>query len=673
MCGKRVIVVNGILFDRYPIADGQRERLALVRLLQTGLISESLLGLRWGVGRNTLGRWRRRFESEGLEGLRRGALTARVPAAAGVSPQLRLLAEETTGPAEAAVAAGAEAMAEGAVSAPPLGVMVGGQQVVEATPVDATSTPPEPIVVTEVPSGALWSRYAGLSLALGALQQLLAPVLASLAGVGGHSARMLYALVVYLLAGFKNPEQTKAACRREMGVLLGARALPEVHALRRHLPALTAADLPGRLAVALARRYLDLGWVVPCAWLIDGHFCPYYGKEKLAKGWSPLRRLAMAGHHQVWVHDGRGRPLIVRITQAFELFADTLPVIAGAVQRLLDEAGRHQEPMVVVFDRGGYAGAVFRALNQMGIGWITWLKRKIQLPATEFTRTTEIHYQRQAPQQVFFAETHVAIPGCHEAVYAVVWHEGDPEHQVALISNLDQRAPGQWSPERLIEAMVRWAQENAFKESKAHVGLDWPDGYQIAPMDETVQVPNPERRQLQRRLADLAEREKRWRLRGQTAKTQRAREKALAHCRGILSAITRLSNRLDALPETVAYASLNRPAKAWLRTERALLVATLRAAAFHLRAQLLEAIETVFADYRERTKCLQVLMEDGGWFVPGRTVDTYILKAPETPRYRTAAMALCGRLNTLAIPSPGRPGRCLRWQVYCPRPPAPTS
>jgi rhodanese-related sulfurtransferase len=75
----------------------------------------------------------------------------------------------------------------------------------------------------------------------------------------------------------------------------------------------------------------------------------------------------------VWVHDGRDRPLIVHITQACELFADTLPLIAGAVQRLLDEVGHHQEPLVVVFDRGGCSATVFQALKEMGIGWISSL------------------------------------------------------------------------------------------------------------------------------------------------------------------------------------------------------------------------------------------------------------------------------------------------------------
>jgi hypothetical protein len=632
---RRTILVQGIVFDQYPIGDPLRERLALVRLLQTGLISESLLAQRWGVHRNTLGRWLRRYEADGLEGLKRGALTA--------------------------VAAAAEPPGTGQ-----LGLALDDGPVVEVAAASVAPEPDEP-VVKEVPARAVPTRHAGLSLVLGAMQQLLGPVLATLSDGTGRLARTVQALVLYLLAGFLNPEQTKAAARRELGLLLGRRALPGVHAVRRHLPQLTANGLPARLSDALARRYLALGWVRPWAWLVDGHFCPYHGQAKLAKAWSSLRRLAMPGHHQTWVHDPRGRPLIVRITQAFELFADTLPVVAGDIQRLLGEAGR-PEQTVVVFDRGGYAAPVFRALNAQGIGWITWLKRKVALPAEAFTETMEITHERQAPVRVWFTETRVPVPGCHEAVYAVAWHEGDPAHQVALLSNLDRVAPGEWTPQRLIQAIQRWPQEIAFKESKAHVGLDWPDGYEIAPIDETVRVPNPERRRLQQRIAELVAREKRWRQRRLHAKTERSRAKATARWRGLRSAITRLTHKHDALAATVTYASLDRPAQAWLRTERALLVATLRAAAFHLRAQLLEAIEGVFPDYRERSKCLQVLLDGGGWFVPGAQVDTYILHAPETPRYRKAALALCRQLNGMRIPSPGRPDRTLRWAVHCPLP-----
>ena len=630
----RFILLQGVVFDQYPIGDALRERLALIRVLQTGLVGPGVLASRWGLSRNTLGNWRRRYETHGIEGLKRGVL-APVAAEAPSAPrpvQLALVAPTVEEPDE--------------------------PETVESGP---------PPTVSVLPAGAVASRYAGLSIVLGPMQRLLDPVLSTLADGTGRLARVVQALVLYLLANFVNPEQTKAAARRELGVLLGRRALPGVDALRRYLPRLAADGLPARLSEALARCYLALGWVQPRAWLVDGHFCPYYGQEKLGKAWSSLRRLAMPGHHQTWVHDTRGRPLLVYVTQAFELFADTLPVIAGAVQRLLGEAGR-PERTVLVFDRGGYAAPVFRALTGQGVGWITWLKRKLALPAEAFTETMELTYQRQAPVQLWWAETRVRVPGYDDAVHAVVWHEGDLAHQVAVVNNLDRVAPGEWTPPQIVQAMQRWPQEIAFKESLAHVGLNWPDGYDIAPIDDTVQVPNPERRKLQKRIADLAARYQHWRRRSQTATQERSRSKAAAKARGLASAVSRLTHRHDALPATVPYLSLGRDAKAWLHTERALLVASLRAAAFHLRAQLLEAVEAVFPDYRERAKCLQVLLDAGGWFVPGPRVDTYILRAPETPRYRKAAVLLATRLNCQAIPSPGRPDHTLRWVVYCPRP-----
>ena len=204
------------------------------------------------------------------------------------------------------------------------------------------------------------------------------------------------------------------------------------------------------------------------------------------------------GHFQQWVHDRNGRPLWMHFTQGFELFADQLPVIAESLQALTGERP------VLVFDRGGYRAPAFTALNAKGAGWVTWLKGAKPLVPSAFTETGVLPQRRPgAPERtVHYVTTTHAVTGCHAHIAAIHRHEGDPRHQVALLTNLDCSQPERFRPLELIAMLDgRWAQENSFKAQEQHVDLGWTNGYVHEPSAATP-VPNPRVRQLRRRIAE---------------------------------------------------------------------------------------------------------------------------------------------------------------------------
>ena len=317
----------------------------------------------------------------------------------------------------------------------PAGAEASTQQASALVPPPADLLPPPP----SADDVAL--REAGVALVLPAAQALLDPLEPFLEAHWGdrpwcyRPLDMILAFMLYIISDFQNPEQVKAAPTRDLGPLLGRRRGPACITLRRRLPAL-AAHLPlaEELQQRLAEAYLRMGWVVPGWWLLDGHFSPYFGQQEWAKGWWPQRRMPQQGYVQEWVHDRRGRPLWMHLTQAFELFADQIPVVADGLREVLCAAGV-VEPLVLVFDRGGYSSEVFRSLNVRGVAWVTWLKSDVVLGPEAFTETCQLQPSRpgESARTVHYATYTHRVQGCHDHVAAIAWHCGDAEHPVRTV------------------------------------------------------------------------------------------------------------------------------------------------------------------------------------------------------------------------------------------------
>ena len=562
-------------------------------------------------------------------------------------------------PPAGAVPAAADPVVEGPEDGDEPSGTVSSAEPAPAAPTEVGAEPPCLPPLDEAAGTGI--RHAGMALALPALQQIIEPVRPYLDRAWGDRpwryspAQLIAAFLFYLLCGFRNAEQVKAAPTRDFGPLIGRRRAPACITLRRRLRLMARdAALVAGLQWQLARQYLRLGWVEPGVWLVDGHFVPYHGMQAWAKSWYPQRRMPQRGHVQDWVHDRNGRPLWMHFTQAFDLFADQLPVVASALRALTGE------PPVLVFDRGGYNAQTFSALNAQGAGWVTWLKGHKHLPAAAFNEQGEL--PGAAGRVVHYVCTTHSVVGCHDHVAAVFWHEGDVQQQVALLTNLDCSQPDRFRPLELIGMLDgRWAQENSFKAQEQHVDLGWTNGYAHESCTDTP-VPNPRARELRRRLAHRAGQLRRAMDRGlpRQAPAQAKYRRRLGTLR---AQITRTERELAAIPETVGYGSLGRQATRQLQPGRGMLGPVLRALAYHLRLQLRDRIRAVFPDRREEGKVLQVLLHTPGRYVSTAEADWVILDRPQLPRYAQALAAFVATANLARPHAPAHPDRPLRFAL----------
>lgn len=537
----------------------------------------------------------------------------------------------------------------------------------------APLAPPSALVPCGPDTEAQPMRYAGLALALPWVQSLLDPLVPFLERVWGGGRPWLYrphtlltAFMLYVISGFKNPEQVKAAPHLDFGPLLGRRRGPACITLRRRLvPMACIPSVVDAFQRELALMYLSLGWVRPGPWLVDGHFIPYFGEHKWGKGWWPQRRLAVRGAFQDWVADHRGRPLWLHLAQGFELFADHLPLIAQGLLSLLADAGADTQ-IVLIFDRGGYSAAVFTALNRLGVGWVTWIKAKLALAATLFTEQGTLPPGARHPDQprrtVHYAQTTYAAAGLPPQS-AVVWYEGDPAKQVGLISNLDTRYPGRYTALDQIRMLAsRWGQENGFKDMVRHCDLDWSNGYAHEPSAQTP-VPHPEVRTLRAKQVELTGKLRRAMNRAEAARSPRAAAHARRQAGAFKGLLTRLEHRLAQLPATIPYGALDRPATEQLQHGRGLLVPVVRAATHHIHLQMRDALADIYPDPREWDKVLRTILQTPGRYVPGPAADRVILEPCGQPRFIRALALLVARTNANPPHAPSRPDHPLLFEL----------
>lgn len=247
--------------------------------------------------------------------------------------------------------------------------------------------------------------------------------------------------------------------------------------------------------------------------------------------------------------------------QGFAAFAHVISDLVREVRAL--QAERYPgEPLLLTFDRGGYSAELFAELDRLAVVFVTWKKHARRLPEAEFAGTATLTFgEGKAARTLQYVQATGPVPHYHEQVYALVLREPKTGSQLTLISNADRMAPGRYTPADLAEALLRrWALGASGNPS-------WP------------------RFLKRKRNRPILERR-------QALETEHARVTA----------------QLAGTPAQLPYRRLHPEAVQGLRLDRLEVVTTLRAVAFHVRAQLSERVAACFADARERGKFLDVPM-----------------------------------------------------------------
>jgi hypothetical protein len=340
------------------------------------------------------------------------------------------------------------------------------------------------------------TRYAGLLLVVGALCALgirkafEASRVSRPKGAVYDATTTLFAMMSAWIAGFVSLESMHERDARALGVVLGLERSPSVRTLHRAVAQMRATFDPSAFSAEWIRSLAAATLPERLIFGVDGHFKTYTGEEPIDKGWDSKRRLATKGLAEVAIHDERGWTWSSVPVGAGDSLSSHVLAEARRLRAQLGDA----QPIVLGFDRGGFAFDALDALDADDFCYVAYVPNTVKLPVLATI----------APEHDGIGELAWTHPKLHHRARLLVLRDG--KALVPTVTNLTTLVEAQDVVEVL--RSCRGAQENAFKAARAHAHIDrLVDRGDATRARDDRPIDNPERARLKREVAGLLERE----------------------------------------------------------------------------------------------------------------------------------------------------------------------
>jgi hypothetical protein len=477
----------------------------------------------------------------------------------------------------------------------------------------------------------------------------------------GYYTTVQVTLTFFYLALFGIPtlETVKRLVKGEFGLLLGRRRSPGLSKLRDFLKAVEHLGRAEALALVAACFQIQAGvveWQVLC---IDGHFIPYYGGHRIRKGYFTTHRLAIRGNEAYYANDLQGRPLFFLFTEASTSLIAALPEMVQRVKQIVADQWQAW-CLTLIFDRGGFQAKLFKALDELKVQWVTWLKAPRQVWEQVY-QIEEEQFQlylirlKSGQLKVKLYQWQVNITG-YGLCRAIILLDLKTDKRMVIITNDQTR-----SRQEIAELMLhRWSQENFFKVMMARYNLDYTPGHQFEPAQAEPLVANPHLKALRRLKARLQTMKRK--LESQLAQKLLARkrhqvtlqdykddhERTVRAIKSLEREIERVKDELTQTPEKIPFSQATGQPLEVANLERKHFFDVLKGLAFNAEEWLLERLKPYYHGKDARQVLLQILFR--GAVV--QLVDGVLhvrLKPFDSPRVQAAAARLCQELNSLPV------------------------
>jgi transposase-like protein len=692
-----VVFVCGMATFAFDAGDEVGRRLAAVQLVTTDIASAVTVAEGFGVSVETLWRWRRRFDADGVGGLMTAKTGPKGPRklTGRIIKRARELDEQGRSLAAIGEALGISVstvrVALGRVNSAP------GRQATDATADDdpepedgcdvdrvddegGTDQPGATLAVVAIPAPRIVERALaragelveapvvfteGAHLPLAGLLLIL-PALAATGLIGafettygrlrnGFYGMRATLLMLLFLALLRDPRAEGATRIRpaDLGRLLGLDRAPEVKTLRRKLAELAEHRRGATLQAALAAAHMRarpeaLGFLH-----VDGHTRVYSGTRDLPK--THIARMHLAAHAsaETWVADANADPVLVVTALPGASLASKLLRLLPQLRALLGPDRR----ATVIFDRGGWSPATFAALLEAGFDILTYRKGPFDpLPAQAFAEHTYTDPDGDT-RDYTLAETTVTLPlpDAHPMSLRQIHRLAGGGVQIPILTSRTD-LPAAAVCWRLA---ARWRQENYFKYAREHFALDGLDSYVAITDDPTRLVPNPAKKHTRAAIdtarAELDDAENRLSTAIDDA-AARARQPGSGGSADVdPAAMHTLAEARDQLDQAVAESRTTpshlplaqvRPDAALLDEERKLLTHAIRMAAYNAETTLARMIRPHYAraEHEARALIREAMTLSGDLQITGDTVHLRLDPA-SAPRRSRALTALCDQLT----------------------------
>lgn len=499
------------------------------------------------------------------------------------------------------------------------------------------------------------SRYAG-GLIFSAILEKDWHFMPFFASVYGKGVNVFLLFAQMLVHGIGSIEQLKAVKSRELGLVCGLNHVPSRTTFSKWV---AAAAVKGQSLPLIKQFFLHQikAGLVSCYLLYaDGHFIPYSGKERIHKGYSTQRRLAMPGQTNIVFHDATGRIVYFQLEEGNGDLSFAIEQISTEIRNQFDES---ISPLVIS-DRGSWGVEHFGRMSQYRL--LTWEKytneTKIGALSDDLFSeplTVNGHWYRfyEFPQKRTYWNTDKTVSVDLRRI--VIWNL-DSDRRPVCVSNdtledtifLGQAMLGRWGKS-----------ENGFKYLGERFNPHYIPLLQATQESEQQQTGNPRFKELtgqkQKTNRRLKSNANQLALIGETYNKDGSvrfgskRQRLLKERFELEAELEAIEKQLQTTPQriTLAEASAGRESFKVIDTEAKNLFDLVQAMVWNARRTLIDLLRRHYQDERDVVNLLDHVTNCHGWIKSSSKIVHVRLEAMDLPRYRSAQKEFCNSLNNL--------------------------
>lgn len=449
---------------------------------------------------------------------------------------------------------------------------------------------------------------------------------------------LILTLFAMALVRIKRAEGLKGVDPVSLGAVLGLPRAPEVKTVRRKLKQLSLRGLAAELHRRLARRRATESQDQLAYLYVDGHVRAYSGKRKIAKAYVTTPRTVQRAETDYWVNLADGQPLLVVHAEANEKLIKIIKPILAEVRTVIGD-----RPAMIVFDRGGWCGKLFRLMLAEGFDLLTYRKAPFSDVAASWFHTRHLRIGGHRLEYELADGDFIQKGWPRLRRIAVKRKDGRQTHILCSRYDID-------AAELAYRMFGRWKQENWFKYMGEQFALDVLVDYSTQPHDPDRMLVNPQWRNLNQQvkaaLRQLREAEAaygRARLSKSSRKQQADQAAAVEEAR---ARYERLCGRRSDTPKRIRLAEVSDRDPLRLGYERKLLTDTIKICAYEVETRLVEMLNGQFGRHEaEGRAVIREIFQTPGDILPRDGELQVWLNQLSAPRYSEALMWLCQQLN----------------------------
>jgi len=469
----------------------------------------------------------------------------------------------------------------------------------------------------------------------------------------GHYSIVIYLFAMMLINDIASIEQLKTVFRREFGNLIGIKQLlskPNIWNLIHNLCNLERS----RQIIEDFFHFQAKKSLVTLYWLyIDGHFVPYYGKERIHSGFYTQRDQMMPGQTEMYVHDCQGQVVYFEIQEGK---GDLKEMMRRMSEKWFAYIG--DTPPLIIADRESWGVENF--LQMRGYRFVTWEKfskaeELTSIADEEFGAEFQVNskmYQVFEDKKTYSDDKGNSI----ELRRIIIWNK-ETNKRVACVCQDEQE-----DAITIATAMLgRWgSSENSFKHMGSRFNMHYNPVVDTSMESEIQDIANPKFIQIKKEISRLrkllAKCERQFarlpmtQKRDGSLRKSKKREKLQKELKELKNKIARKQEELANCPERVDINEV-KPDTTFkvLSTEGKNLWNLTEALVWNSRKKLVQLFRNYLPNERDLIPVLDAITKSCGWIRSTKEVIEIRLEPLETKRFEAAQIQLCRYFNEKEI------------------------